>query len=98
MVRIVSVHYYTNDLGAGRGAYVLQYHGVAEILGWNTWSCELEKRRLLSLFNPGGGVLCKEYWEHHSGGNSSVEMPPCSNFLTEFEILTLFSVPRIFKY
>jgi len=92
MVRIISVHYYTNDLGAGRGAYVLQCHGVAEILGWNTWSCDLEKRRLLYLFDPGDGGIYEEYREYHPRGNGSLEIPACSNFLTEVEIFALFSL------
>ena len=80
MVCIVSVHYYTNDLGAGGGAYVLQCHGIAEVLGWNTWSCELEKCRVLFLFNYGGGGIREECREYHTRGNSSLEIPVCSNF------------------
>ena len=74
MVRIVSVHYYTNDLGAGGGAYVLQCHGIAEVLGWNTWSFELEKCRVLFLFNSGDGGIREEYREYHTRGNSALEI------------------------
>src|SRR5271155_3849631 len=98
MVCIVSLHYYTDDLGAGGGAYVLQCHGIAEVLGRNTWSCELEKCRLLFLFNSGDGGIREEYREYHTRGNSSLEIPVCSNFSQNSRYSTHLSVSRGLEY
>ena len=72
MVRLVLVYRYTNNLGTRRSSFILQCYGVAEVVGWNTWSCGLEGACLLFVFDCGSGWVCQVDWKHQTSWNGIV--------------------------
>jgi hypothetical protein len=80
MVRRILVHHYTNDLGTRSSSYILQYYGVAEVVGWHTWNCGLEGGCVLFLFNCWNGWVCQVDWKYQAPWNGIVEVHYGANY------------------
>jgi len=66
MVCFVFIHYYTNDLGAGRSSYILQCDGFTKIVGRSTRRCYMEDGDILRMFGSGFAGLCTVYWRYQA--------------------------------